>query len=75
MIFAEIVKNKYNGICLKNEIKNLPFYFNYLMNKGNRNSIIKNAHKTLKTSFTNNKMFKNTIKSIGLINVWIIRIY
>ena len=59
----EIVKNKYNGICLKkNEIKNLPFYFNYLMNKGNRNSIIKNAHKTLKTSFTNNKMFKNTDK-------------
>lgn len=59
----EIINNEYNGICIKlNEIKKLPKYFNFLMIKKNRNSIIKNASITLEKKFTNKQMFLKTDK-------------
>ena len=45
-----------------NEIKKLPKYFNFLMIKKNRNSIIKNASITLEKKFTNKQMFLKTDK-------------
>ena len=59
----EIIKNKYNGICIKlNEIKKLPKYFDFMMIKKNRNKIVKNALITLEKKFTNKQMFLKTDK-------------
>ena len=57
----EIVKNNYNGICLrKNKLHLLPKYFHYLMNKKNTKFLVKNAIITLNKKFTNKQMFKQT---------------
>ena len=57
----EIVKNNYNGICLKrNKLHLLPKYFHQLMTKKNRISLIENATNVLNTKFTNKQMFKKT---------------
>ena len=57
----EIVKNNYNGICLrKNKLHLLPKYFHLLMLKKNTKFIVKNAINTLNKKFTNKQMFKKT---------------
>ena len=57
----EIVKNNYNGICLKkNKLHLLPKYFYLLMKKKNTKLLIKNAINILNKKFTNKQMFKKT---------------
>ena len=57
----EIVKNDYNGICLrKNKLHLLPKYFHQLMFKKKAKFLVKNAFNILNEKFTNKKMFKQT---------------